>query len=134
MFRSSSIAVIHDTYEPKLFLFASVDYYYVVLYICILYWHHFTCICRCGYEFCYTCGAPWKDKKATCSCKLWDEDYILDSDNDDDDDYETDYETDYDDYYFWILIVAVFMMCLIILYISTWLSGIFSQLWEFAGE
>ncbi|XP_049368072.1 E3 ubiquitin-protein ligase RSL1 [Solanum verrucosum] len=66
--------------------------------------YHITC--RCGYEFCYTCGAPWVDKKATCSCKLWDEDNILDDDNDDDDDdnddddYETDYETDYDDYYF----------------------------------
>ncbi|KAK4709521.1 hypothetical protein R3W88_030446 [Solanum pinnatisectum] len=64
--------------------------------------YHITC--RCGYEFCYTCGAPWMDKKATCSCKLWDEDNILDADNDDDDnddvDYESDYETDYDDYYF----------------------------------
>ncbi|KAL3325287.1 hypothetical protein AABB24_039066, partial [Solanum stoloniferum] len=64
--------------------------------------YHITC--RCGYEFCYTCGAPWMDKKATCSCKLWDEENILDDDNDDDDndddDYESDYETDYDDYYF----------------------------------
>ncbi|CAN1249491.1 E3 ubiquitin-protein ligase RSL1 [Linum perenne] len=33
--------------------------------------YHITC--RCGYEFCYTCGAPWKDKKATCSCAIWDE-------------------------------------------------------------
>ncbi|KAI3821282.1 hypothetical protein L1987_08846 [Smallanthus sonchifolius] len=23
---------------------------------------------RCGYEFCYTCGAEWKNKKATCNC------------------------------------------------------------------
>ncbi|CAN0874825.1 E3 ubiquitin-protein ligase RSL1 [Linum grandiflorum] len=33
--------------------------------------YHITC--RCGYEFCYTCGAPWKNKKATCSCAIWDE-------------------------------------------------------------
>lgn len=33
--------------------------------------------CRCGYEFCYKCGAEWKDKKATCSCPLWDEQYII---------------------------------------------------------
>ncbi|XP_016487510.1 E3 ubiquitin-protein ligase RSL1 [Nicotiana tabacum] len=64
--------------------------------------YHMTC--RCGYEFCYTCGAPWKDKKATCSCKLWDEDYILDSDEDgdefDDDEFDDDdYESDSDDYY-----------------------------------
>ncbi|VFQ73922.1 unnamed protein product [Cuscuta campestris] len=25
--------------------------------------------CRCGYEFCYTCGAEWKNKKATCKCR-----------------------------------------------------------------
>ncbi|PHU03394.1 hypothetical protein BC332_28645 [Capsicum chinense] len=59
--------------------------------------YHMTC--RCGYEFCYTCGAPWKDKKATCSCKLWDEDYILDSDDEVDDDEDDDYDTDFDDYY-----------------------------------
>lgn len=64
----------------------------------------FACLYRCGYEFCYTCGAPWKDKKATCSCKLWDEDYILDSDEDgdefDDDEFDDDdYESDSDDYY-----------------------------------
>ena len=33
--------------------------------------------CRCGYEFCYTCGAEWKNKKATCSCKIWDERNII---------------------------------------------------------
>ncbi|KAK4441151.1 hypothetical protein Salat_0450000 [Sesamum alatum] len=27
--------------------------------------------CRCGHEFCYTCGAEWKNKKATCNCPLW---------------------------------------------------------------
>ncbi|PRQ33724.1 putative aminoacyltransferase, E1 ubiquitin-activating enzyme [Rosa chinensis] len=32
--------------------------------------YHITC--RCGYEFCYTCGAEWKDKKPTCSCPIWD--------------------------------------------------------------
>ncbi|KAJ8768752.1 hypothetical protein K2173_023656 [Erythroxylum novogranatense] len=62
--------------------------------------YHMTC--RCGYEFCYTCGAEWKNKKSTCSCPLWDEDHILydddddgDSDEDGDDEY---YESDSDDY------------------------------------
>ncbi|KAG0473717.1 hypothetical protein HPP92_015574 [Vanilla planifolia] len=60
--------------------------------------------CRCGYEFCYTCGAEWKEKKATCSCPLWSEEYIWYDDSeeseddyyDDDDDY---YEDEDDDYY-----------------------------------
>lgn len=61
--------------------------------------YHMTC--RCGYQFCYTCGAEWKDKKATCSCPLWDEENILfddDSDFDeeyDDDDYYTDSDSDW---------------------------------------
>jgi hypothetical protein len=33
--------------------------------------------CRCGYEFCYTCGKEWKDKKQTCTCLLWDERNIV---------------------------------------------------------
>ncbi|CAL5352841.1 unnamed protein product [Camellia sinensis] len=33
--------------------------------------------CRCGYEFCYICGAEWKNKKATCRCPLWDERNIV---------------------------------------------------------
>ncbi|KAK9279206.1 hypothetical protein L1049_012884 [Liquidambar formosana] len=33
--------------------------------------------CRCGYEFCYTCGAEWKNKKATCSCPIWTERNII---------------------------------------------------------
>nr|XP_043613022.1 uncharacterized protein LOC122584995 [Erigeron canadensis] len=33
--------------------------------------------CRCGYEFCYTCGAEWINKKATCRCLLWDERNII---------------------------------------------------------
>ncbi|KAM3194361.1 hypothetical protein ACQJBY_070808 [Aegilops geniculata] len=37
--------------------------------------YHITCVC--GYEFCYTCGEEWKDKKATCSCRLWDERNII---------------------------------------------------------
>ncbi|KAI3822477.1 hypothetical protein L1987_10074 [Smallanthus sonchifolius] len=46
--------------------------------------YHMTC--RCGYEFCYTCGAEWKNKKATCTCPLWDEENIVDTEEDDDDD------------------------------------------------
>ncbi|XP_030448035.1 E3 ubiquitin-protein ligase RSL1-like [Syzygium oleosum] len=57
--------------------------------------YHMTC--RCGYEFCYNCGAEWKDKKPTCSCPLWEEDNILydddrDFDDDDDDEDEEDEE------------------------------------------
>ncbi|XP_057480771.1 E3 ubiquitin-protein ligase RSL1-like [Actinidia eriantha] len=61
--------------------------------------YHMTC--RCGYEFCYTCGAEWKNKKATCTCPLWDEDYILDDedeDEDEDDDEDDDDDEDVDDY------------------------------------
>ena len=32
---------------------------------------------RCGHEFCYTCGKEWTEKKATCSCLLWDEPNII---------------------------------------------------------
>ncbi|KAI3427690.1 uncharacterized protein J3R85_009261 [Psidium guajava] len=37
--------------------------------------YHITC--RCGHEFCYTCGAEWKKKRATCSCPIWDERNII---------------------------------------------------------
>ncbi|KAI3823489.1 hypothetical protein L1987_04927 [Smallanthus sonchifolius] len=33
--------------------------------------------CRCGYEFCYTCGAEWIEKKPTCRCPIWDERNII---------------------------------------------------------
>ncbi|XP_020532679.2 E3 ubiquitin-protein ligase RNF144A [Jatropha curcas] len=33
--------------------------------------YHITC--RCGYEFCYTCGASCENKKPTCTCPIWDE-------------------------------------------------------------
>ncbi|KAL5711272.1 RBR-type E3 ubiquitin transferase [Ranunculus cassubicifolius] len=33
--------------------------------------------CRCGFEFCYTCGAEWHNKRATCSCPIWDERNIV---------------------------------------------------------
>ncbi|CAI9105196.1 OLC1v1004067C1 [Oldenlandia corymbosa var. corymbosa] len=33
--------------------------------------------CRCGYEFCYICGAAWVNKRATCTCPLWDEQNIV---------------------------------------------------------
>jgi hypothetical protein len=54
--------------------------------------------CRCGFEFCYTCGKEWKEKKATCSCPLWDEHNIIREVNDYEDD--DDYEDDEDDAYF----------------------------------
>ena len=61
---------------------------------------------RCGYEFCYTCGAEWKEKKATCSCPLWDNVHIIyDSDEEFDEEFDEDsededyYESDSDDYY-----------------------------------
>ncbi|XP_010514883.1 PREDICTED: E3 ubiquitin-protein ligase arih1-like [Camelina sativa] len=40
-------------------------------------WGCYHITCRCGYEFCYTCGAEWKKKKATCSCPIWDERNII---------------------------------------------------------
>lgn len=61
-------------------------------------------LCRCGYEFCYNCGAEWKNKKATCQCPLWEEDNIWheeDRDSDDDEEDEEDgdsYYTDDEDY------------------------------------
>ncbi|KAK6144469.1 hypothetical protein DH2020_021289 [Rehmannia glutinosa] len=63
--------------------------------------YHMTC--RCGYEFCYTCGAEWKDKKATCSCKLWDEENIVEDDEsdeeEDEDEDEEYYDSDSDEYW-----------------------------------
>ncbi|KAF5930942.1 hypothetical protein HYC85_031815 [Camellia sinensis] len=63
--------------------------------------YHMTC--RCGYEFCYTCGAEWKNKKGTCSCPLWDEDNILYNEDEEisDEEYEYDdfFDTDSDDVY-----------------------------------
>ncbi|XP_020598413.1 uncharacterized protein LOC110037998 [Phalaenopsis equestris] len=63
--------------------------------------YHITC--RCGYEFCYSCGAEWKDKKATCSCPLWDEHYVWYDDNteesSEDDYYDNDEFYDDDDAY-----------------------------------
>ncbi|KAM4083078.1 hypothetical protein ACB094_08G030000 [Castanea mollissima] len=58
--------------------------------------YHMTC--RCGYEFCYNCGAEWKNKRAMCSCPLWDEDHIwLEQDRDFDEDEED--EDEDDEYY-----------------------------------
>jgi hypothetical protein len=66
--------------------------------------------CRCGYEFCYTCGKEWKNKKQTCSCLLWDERNLIRNDirgnvvrddvrgNIDVDEDEDDYDEE-DDYY-----------------------------------
>lgn len=62
--------------------------------------------CRCGYEFCYTCGAGWKNKKATCSCPLWNEENIIEDDldseeeEDDDDDDEEFFDSDSDGYFY----------------------------------
>ncbi|KAL0537728.1 hypothetical protein IC582_026713 [Cucumis melo] len=52
--------------------------------------YHMTC--RCGHEFCYKCGAEWKNKKATCSCPLWAENHIW---HDDDDDRDSDHDDQY---------------------------------------
>lgn len=64
--------------------------------------YHMTC--RCGYEFCYVCGEPWKNKRQSCRCRLWDEDFLLEEplDESEDDewdgseDFSEDFETDYD--------------------------------------
>ncbi|KZV48534.1 hypothetical protein F511_16795 [Dorcoceras hygrometricum] len=57
--------------------------------------YHMTC--RCGYEFCYTCGSEWRNKAATCSCPLWDEQNILDEDFSDEDEEEDDEDDEEDD-------------------------------------
>ncbi|KAI3687783.1 hypothetical protein L1987_81486 [Smallanthus sonchifolius] len=51
--------------------------------------YHITC--RCGFEFCYTCGAEWKNKKATCTCPLWDEENIVDNEQE-----EANWDDDFD--------------------------------------
>jgi hypothetical protein len=38
--------------------------------------NHMTC--KCGFEFCYTCGAGWKPTRQ-CTCELWDEHRLLDA-------------------------------------------------------
>uniref|UniRef100_A0A0D9XVX7 RBR-type E3 ubiquitin transferase n=1 Tax=Leersia perrieri TaxID=77586 RepID=A0A0D9XVX7_9ORYZ len=66
--------------------------------------YHMTCVC--GYEFCYTCGKEWKEKKATCSCPLWDERNIIRDDpqgnavHDDPEDEDDDYYDDDDNNYY----------------------------------
>lgn len=50
--------------------------------------YHMTC--RCGYEFCYTCGTEWKNKKQQCQCKLWDERNIIRTPRESDDESEDD--------------------------------------------
>ncbi|XP_062082007.1 E3 ubiquitin-protein ligase RSL1-like [Humulus lupulus] len=64
--------------------------------------YHMTC--RCGYEFCYNCGAEWRNKKPTCSCPLWAEDNILYDGNghlgqleEEEDDFDDD-DDDFDDF------------------------------------
>ncbi|KAL7084960.1 hypothetical protein ACP275_14G254800 [Erythranthe tilingii] len=37
--------------------------------------YHITC--RCRHEFCYTCGAEWKNRRSSCTCPLWDERNIV---------------------------------------------------------
>ncbi|XP_044496888.1 uncharacterized protein LOC123219173 [Mangifera indica] len=34
--------------------------------------YHMTC--WCGHEFCYSCGAEYRDSQQTCQCAFWDED------------------------------------------------------------
>ncbi|PRQ33731.1 putative transcription factor C2H2 family [Rosa chinensis] len=55
--------------------------------------YHMTC--RCNYEFCYNCGAEWKDKKATCTCPLWIEDNILHEDDDFDGESDSESEVEF---------------------------------------
>lgn len=56
-------------------------------------------LCRCGCEFCYTCGTEWKDKKPSCNCPLWDNEHIIDDDDEEDED-DFDEEDDDDDEYY----------------------------------
>ncbi|KAE8712201.1 Zinc finger protein, putative isoform 2 [Hibiscus syriacus] len=63
--------------------------------------YHMTC--RCGNEFCYNCGAEWKNKKATCSCPLWEEDLIWygNRDSDEEEEVSDEEDVDYDDWLFY---------------------------------
>lgn len=36
------------------------------------------CFCRCGHEFCYSCGAEYRDSGQTCQCTFWDEEQYPD--------------------------------------------------------
>ncbi|KAF8412724.1 hypothetical protein HHK36_000693 [Tetracentron sinense] len=36
--------------------------------------YHMTC--WCGHEFCYSCGADYRDKQQTCQCSFWDEENL----------------------------------------------------------
>ncbi|XVE51692.1 hypothetical protein DITRI_Ditri02bG0062000 [Diplodiscus trichospermus] len=38
--------------------------------------YHMTC--WCGHEFCYSCGAEYRDGQQTCQCAFWDEDNSAD--------------------------------------------------------
>lgn len=65
--------------------------------------YHMTC--RCGYEFCYLCGEPWRNKRQSCRCRLWDEDFLLEeplNESEDNDwegsmDFSEEFITDYED-------------------------------------
>ncbi|XP_020214811.1 uncharacterized protein LOC109798824 [Cajanus cajan] len=65
--------------------------------------YHMTC--RCGTEFCYNCGAEWKNKKSTCACpfwaenNIWLEDHDRDLEEEVDDDGDVDSSDYSDDYY-----------------------------------
>ncbi|XP_010242090.1 PREDICTED: ATP-dependent RNA helicase DEAH11, chloroplastic [Nelumbo nucifera] len=41
--------------------------------------YHMTC--WCGHEFCYSCGAEYRDGQQTCQCAFWDEEGFEDLDN-----------------------------------------------------
>ncbi|XWS71332.1 hypothetical protein CRYUN_Cryun03dG0129200 [Craigia yunnanensis] len=60
--------------------------------------YHMTC--RCGYEFCYNCGAEWKNKNATCSCPLWEEDFIWHENQESDEEEEEEEDSDDDWFHF----------------------------------
>lgn len=38
--------------------------------------YHMTC--WCGHQFCYSCGAEYRDGQQICQCAFWDEDYTQD--------------------------------------------------------
>ncbi|XP_022845885.1 probable E3 ubiquitin-protein ligase ARI9 [Olea europaea var. sylvestris] len=37
--------------------------------------------CRCGHEFCYSCGTEYRNGQQTCECTFWNEDYSNESAN-----------------------------------------------------
>lgn len=69
-------------YAFSLFLFF-MPFPFTYAFICLINSHAQTRVlflsaygnCRCGHEFCYSCGAGYSDGQQTCQCAFWDGDH-----------------------------------------------------------